>query len=204
MSCPKCGHQYVWQPLALEPYWSLDTDPHTRIKFCPFCGWNLAKDVAKDVVPLALTPADNEYLAQRKRAQEEAIAAFGVPPSVMDDVHLRREKPRHISDDMVLAGPPLRCPWCKGDTGILLDGLCPACDAKRVTPPLTWTREIPTEPGLYWGIRQDDGYMMVIHICRHAQGWLWVDYANDQSVHDWEWLYGPLPIEIPDPPKESP
>jgi len=189
MSCPKCGDKYVWQPPALEPYWSLDTDPHTRIKFCPFCGWNLAKDVAKDVVPLALTPADNEYLAQRKRAQEEAIAAFGVPPSVMDDVHLRREKPRHISDNMVFAGPPLK-----------------------------WTRSMPTEPGIYWmhadGLTPFMRLIEVLHVVWGSgyEGLAVMVVDSGQTEQAWPlgrlseidrcW-YGPLPIEKPEPPKEE-
>ena len=74
-------------------------------------------------------------------------------------------------------------------------------EAKRARPPLAWTREKPTVPGLY-GLVDRDGRKRALEILATPLG-LIVDHHNDQSLDDWEWFYGPLPFEIPEPPKDG-
>jgi len=79
---------------------------------------------------------------------------------------------------------------------------CPFCGANLAAPPLKWTREKPTVPGLY-GLVDRDGRKRALEILATPLG-LIVDHHNDQSLDDWKWFYGPLPFEISEPPKDSP
>jgi len=118
-------------------------------------------------------------------------------------------KNEDVSRDEWRNEPGNECDWSlamdeHGNTLVF----CPFCAVRlpltvgelQAFKPLAWTREKPTKPGVYWATRQDDGYMSIIDICREEEGWLWVDYANDQSLHDWEWFWGPLDIVKPEPP----
>jgi len=104
----------------------------------------------------------------------------------------------------------MSCPKCGDDTWWLHDrvfkaqetaiNFCPFCGANLAAPPLKWTREKPTKPGHYWHFYRPD-IIELVHVYSGFHGLMSFQGAE---VGDGYWWFGPLPIEKPEPPKESP